>query len=382
MGQEPKDCDYVVVGSSPKEMIDKGYTPVGKDFPVFLHPKTKEEYALARKEIKEGRGYTGFKFCWEGVTLEEDLSRRDLTMNAIAMDSAGNLIDPFDGVQDIKNRIIRHVSKYFSEDPLRVLRVARFKARYPNMEICDCTKRLMTEICKSGELNYLTPERVFKEIEKVLENGRADIFLKVLDEVDCLETLFPEIHALKDVPQPKEHHKEGDVFVHTLLSIKEATNPISRFAALCHDFGKAITPKNEWPKHIGHEQNGISIVENFCDRLRVPASWKRIALLVVEHHLRVHRVFEMKPKKVLKLIKNLDALRRDDYIDVIDACKADYNGRGEVREYPQADFLKEVITRIKKIDNKKLLQNVPSERIPEVIYAAHREEVARVVRRS
>ena len=345
------DHDHVVVGATPDEMLALGYKPVGKDFPVFLHPKTGEEYALARTERKTGRGYHGFAFHAEpGVTLEQDLARRDLTINAIAMDEHGALVDPFGGARDIRERILRHVSPAFVEDPVRLLRVARFAARFAPLgfAVADETMDLMRRMVADGEVDHLVPERVWQETRKALGEPRPSAFLRVLRESGALAVLFPEIDALYGVPQRAEFHPEVDTGIHVEMVLDMAAriapgNELVGFCALTHDLGKALTPADVLPRHIGHEQAGVAPLRALASRLRVPTEYAVLAEQVCREHLNAHRAFELKPATVLRLLAGLDALRRPERLEVfLAACEADKRGRLGHQDdaYPQADYLR------------------------------------------
>ena len=345
LGITSKDRDWVVVGATPEQMLQQGYQAVGKDFPVFLHPETKQEYALARTERKTSAGYTGFQFNTSiDVTLEDDLIRRDLTINAIAQDEQGNIIDPYQGQNDIKNKILRHVSPAFIEDPLRVLRVARFAARfaYLGFTIADETLELMKEITASGEIESLVAERVWQELHSTLLTRNPEVFFKVLRECGALKILLPEIDCLFGVPQTKEYHPEIDTGIHTLMVLEQAVklsdDPEVRFAALLHDLGKGLTPKDQWPKHINHEHLGVSPVNEVCDRFKTPKSYRELALMVTEYHLNYHRITELKPTTVIKYLQLMDAFRRPERFEkFLLACEADSRGRTgfEDREFEQ-----------------------------------------------
>ncbi|KAA8734850.1 multifunctional CCA addition/repair protein [Acinetobacter qingfengensis] len=348
--------DYVVVGATPEQLIQQGFQTVGKDFPVFLHPDSKEEYALARTERKNGHGYQGFDFFTSPeITLEQDLYRRDLTINAMAMDEQGHIIDPYGGQQDLEQRILRHVSEAFIEDPLRVLRIARFAARYHRygFQIADETLKLMTEIAKSGELQHLSAERIWKETVRALGEDRADIYFEVLRDCKALEVLFPEVDALFGVPQRPEYHPEIDCGVHTLMSLQQAClnhfDPIVRFAVLCHDLGKALTPDDVLPRHIMHEQRGIEPVKALCKRLKVPTEYQQLAVKVCEYHLLCHQLFSLKASTIWKLLKNLDVLRKQQtVIWFSQACLCDARGRlnFENKDYPQMLVLQQIAQQI------------------------------------
>ena len=345
------DHDHVVVGALPEELLALGYKPVGKDFPVFLHPATGEEYALARTERKSGRGYHGFVFQADPtITLEQDLARRDLTINAIAEDEHGALTDPFGGVRDIEARVLRHVSPAFVEDPVRVLRVARFAARFAPLgfTVADETMALMRRMVADGEVDHLVPERVWAETRKALAEPQPSAFLRVLRECGALAVLFPEIDALYGVPQRAEFHPEIDTGVHVEMVLDTAAqlapgNDVVGFCALTHDLGKALTPADELPRHVGHEHRGVAPLRALAARLKVPTEHAALAELVCREHLNAHRAFELKPATVLKLLGALDALRRPARLELfLAACEADKRGRRghEHDAYPQADYLR------------------------------------------
>lgn len=343
--------DWVAVGASPDDMLGQGYQQVGKDFPVFLHPQTKEEYALARTERKSGHGYTGFEVhCDPGVTLEEDLLRRDLTINAMAQDSDGNIIDPYGGQRDLEDRVLRHVSEAFVEDPLRVLRTARFAARYHHLgfTVAPETTALMSEIVRQGELAHLPAERIWVELDKALGERHPEVFIEVLRSCGGLQALLPEVEALFGVPQTAKHHPEIDSGIHTLMVVQQAVRLSEqkdvRFAALLHDLGKGVTPESEWPRHIAHEKRGLKLVKRVCQRLKAPNQYRDLALKVCEFHLLCHTARELRGQTVLKLLQNTDALRRPDRFEAfLLACEADARGRlgSEEKDYPQADYLRE-----------------------------------------
>ena len=353
-----KDNDWVVVGATPEEMISKGYEQVGADFPVFLHPDTKEEYALARTERKSGKGYQGFVCDFSSaVTLKEDLLRRDLTINAMAQDSDGKIIDPYNGQTDLQNRILRHVSPAFQEDPLRVLRVARFAARFAGLgfRIADETMNLMKQMVLDNELDHLVAERVWTETQRSLGENSPDTYFRVLRECGALKVWFKELDALFGVPQPEKHHPEIDTGEHALLCLQAAqklsNSTAVRWAALIHDLGKGRTPESEWPRHFGHEKKGLSPVKQLCNRLKAPNDAKTLALLSSEFHTHVHRAFELRPDTLLKLFDQVDAWRRPErFEDFLLVCIADARGRTGLEEcdYPQAEYcrnaLKEALT--------------------------------------
>ena len=354
-----KDQDWVVVGASAQEMLDAGYKQVGADFPVFLHPKTQQEYALARTERKSGHGYQGFVCHFDkNVTLEEDLLRRDLTINAMAQDADGNLVDPYGGLQDLHNKVLRHVSPAFAEDPLRVLRVARFAARLHNLgfKVADETLHLMAEICHKGELNHLTAERVWQETERALGEKSPEVYFSVLRECGALALIFPEINALFGVPQPEKYHPEIDTGLHILMCLQQirklSHDSRALFATLCHDLGKALTPEDTWPAHHGHEKLSIKPIKALCKRLRVPNGHQELALKTAEFHTHAHRAFELRPDTLLDTLKKLDALRKPDVFALfLLCCEADARGRTgfEDKPYPQADYLRSALNVINTI---------------------------------
>jgi tRNA nucleotidyltransferase (CCA-adding enzyme) len=354
LGRTPLERDFVVVGATPEDLLALGYRPVGKDFPVFLHPDTREQYALARTERKTGPGYYGFatRFAPD-VTLAEDLARRDLTINAMAQDAAGELVDPYGGQRDLAARLLRHVSPAFVEDPLRVLRVARFAARFAPLgfTVAPETLDLMREIVERGEMAALVPERVWVETERALGEDRPTAYFAVLRGCGALAAVFPEIAALDGVPQPEKWHPEIDTGVHTMQVLEVAAelsrDTTVRFAALVHDVGKGLTPREDWPSHIGHEEAGARLIELLADRLRLPAEHRALAVLVARHHARAHRVAEQRPGTVLELLELTDAFRRPERFErFLLACEADARGRGSelrARPYPQADRLRQAL---------------------------------------
>ncbi len=348
----PKERDWVVTGATPDALKKRGFRQVGASFPVFLHPESGEEYALARTERKSGHGYHGFRVDFDpGVTIEQDLERRDLTINAMARDADGQLIDPYGGRQDLEDRWLRHVSAAFEEDPLRVLRVARFAARFAGLgfRVHPDTLDLMQKIAQSGELQHLVPERVWVEIRDAMGAAQPSRFLEVLRACGALEVLLPEVDALFGVPQPPSHHPEIDTGEHLKLCLDVAANmgcsSGTIVAVLLHDLGKGVTPAEVLPKHPGHETAGLPLVDAVCKRFRVPTAVHRLARQVCQCHLRVHRVLEMKPASVMSLLEDLDALRSGNIEDLLQACEADYRGRSglESRAYPQAEYLRRVL---------------------------------------
>ncbi len=350
LGLPVVEKDFVVVGATPAEMIELGSRQVGRDFPVFLHPETGAEYALARVERKSGTGHTGFAIdASASVSLEDDLSRRDLTINAIARDAAGNIIDPHGGRRDLDDRRLRHVSGAFAEDPLRVLRVARFAARLDvlGFTVDESTLELMREIAACGELTTLSAERVWQETEKALRTDRPAVFFEVLRSANALAVIFPEIHRLFGVPQPPKWHPEIDTGVHTLLALSQAAtlsaDPVVRFAVLVHDLGKGTTPKEMLPRHHGHEQRSVRLITALGERLRVPKRYLALAHAVAEFHGIAHRAAELRPETMLKLLTAIGAMRHPPVLDdFIAACLADLRGRTglEASPYPQGDRLR------------------------------------------
>jgi tRNA nucleotidyltransferase (CCA-adding enzyme) len=360
LGLPVKERDWVVVSASAEELTAQGYRQVGKDFPVFLHPRTGEQYALARKERKIGPGYTGFTFDTAAtVTLEQDLARRDLTINAIARGTDGALIDPCHGAADLRNRVLRHVSPAFREDPLRVLRVARFAARFKSLGfvVAAETYELMAEIVRSDEIETLRPERVWQETMKALGTEHPEVYFEVLRQCGALQRTLPEIDALFGVPQPERWHPEVDTGVHTLLALQMAArlshSETVRFAVLTHDLGKAATPAAALPRHHGHEQRSEELLEQLCARLPVPNRLRDLARHVARHHGTVHRAAELKPQTVLRVITDVDGLRQPDrFEDFLLACEADARGRKgrEDDAYPQADRLRRALRAARGID--------------------------------
>lgn len=351
LGLEVKDRDWVVIGATPEEMQKRGFFSVGKDFPVFLHPKTKEEYALARKEVKTAPGYRGFTInSSPKVSLREDLQRRDISINAMAMSAQGELIDPFGGADDLQHRVLRHVSSAFTEDPVRVLRVARFAARYTNFEfsIAPETLELMRNMVERGEVDALTPERVWAELHKALLEDKPSIFIRALKDCGALARVFPEVDKLFGIPQPAQYHPEIDTGIHTLMVLDQAArltrDPQVRFAALVHDLGKAETPKEKWPRHFDHERLGVPLVRNLCKRLRIPKRYGKLAIAVCRYHLKSHRTVELKPKTILETLNAINAFHRPEFLEqFLLCCEADFLGRGDnkTRPYPQAKLLRD-----------------------------------------
>ncbi|MBY5923400.1 multifunctional CCA addition/repair protein [Ferrimonas balearica] len=359
LGLTVKDRDHLVVGASAEQMSALGYRQVGKSFPVFLHPKSGEEYALARTERKAGHGYGGFDFdAAPTVTLEEDLIRRDLTINAMAQDEQGNIYDPYGGQADLANRLLRHVSDAFVEDPLRVLRVARFAARFHHLgfTVAEETLTLMQKLSDSGELDYLSAERVWQETERALGEPNPEIYFQVLSQCHALSHLFPELAALVGVPQPEQWHGGLDAWEHTMKALTQAValgaGGAERFAVLVHDLGKALTPADQWPRHIGHEHAGLRPIRALCERLRVPNEWRDLALLVGEMHLNVHRARELKPATLVRLFDKLDAWRKPArFAQLLRCCQCDAQGRPgqESTPYPAADYLQAALAEANRV---------------------------------
>lgn len=361
-----KDCDWVVTGATVEQMLSLGFQQVGKDFPVFLHPESKQEHALARKEKKSGVGYTGFvcDFSPE-VTLEEDLLRRDLTINAMAEDANGTIIDPYNGQKDLLEKRLRHVSPAFSEDPLRVLRVARFAARYAHLgfSIADETLELMRNISNTGELQTLTPERVWEETRRAITELSPSVFFETLREVGALKELFPELDCLWGIPNPEKWHPEIDTGIHTMMVIQQACllsdETEVRYAALVHDLGKGCTPSEQWPHHRGHEKLGLKPIKALSERLKVPNDYRNLALIVSEYHTHCHRAFELKPSTIIKMFDAIDAWRRPErFIQFLTVCKADMRGRTgfEQAEYPQTDYLEQAFNLAKDVNVKEIVE--------------------------
>ena len=357
LGLPVKDHDYVVVGSTPEEMEQLEFRPVGKDFPVFLHPETKEQYALARTERKVSRGYKGFEiFTTPEVTLQQDLVRRDLTINAIAKDETGNIIDPFDGVADLEAGILRHISPAFSEDPVRILRTARFAARF-SFRIAPETLALMSDMVHNGEVEALVPERVWQEISRGLMEENPSRMFYMLRECGALSRILPEIDVLFGVPQPPHAHPEIDTGLHTMLAIDYAASqnyslPV-RFAVLLHDLGKGITPPEQWPQHIGHEKRSVQLIENLCERIRIPKDSRDLAILVAQFHGKVHNAEVLKPSTIADLLQATDSYRKPDrFTEFLQACACDFHGHpGYARKpYPPADRLNSALSAARSVN--------------------------------
>jgi tRNA nucleotidyltransferase (CCA-adding enzyme) len=366
LGLPVRERDWVVVGATPDELLAQGYKPVGKDFPVFLHPETHEEYALARTERKTALGYHGFYVCASPeVSLAEDLARRDLTINAIAQDEKGHLIDPYHGLQDLEAGNLRHVSPAFIEDPVRILRVARLAARFSRLgfRVAPETMALMKTMVSSGEVDALVPERVWSETVKALGEPNPERFIQVLKECGALGRLFPEIDRLFGVPQTASHHPEVDTGIHVLMCLQQTVrlqaDIVVRFAVLVHDLGKGTTPQEEWPRHIGHEARGAHLVQKFCERLRVPRVYRELGIIVAEYHTHCHQAMQLRPGTLLKTLQKVDAFRRPERFEqFLLACEVDARGRKglEDRDYPQAERLRIAYQAAKAVPVQSLVQ--------------------------
>ena len=366
LGKTPNDRDYVVVGTTTSDMLSLGFIQVGKDFPVFIHPKTKEEYALARTERKKGYGYKGFSIdACSKVTLEEDLARRDLTINAMALGKDNSLVDPFNGFSDLQNKVLRHTTDAFIEDPVRVLRVARFMARFGEQwSIAPETQNLMQILKNRGELKYLVPDRIWAETAKALSEPHPHLYFQTLNGLG----IFPEIEAMVGLAQPAKYHPEGDVFTHTMLALKRAANLnfdlATRFAALTHDFGKPVSFQKQG-NFFGHEQAGIEVINRFCQRLNVPERFRKLAILTSDNHTRCHKLFEMKANKVHKLIvETMDAVKKPErFQQFLQACLCDAQGRGQIfeqKDYPQHRLALLLLKNLSELDTKAIVQHALS----------------------
>ena len=384
LGLPVADRDHVVVGATPDDMVALGYQPVGKDFPVFLHPGSHEEYALARTERKSGHGYKGFKvYAAPEVTLEEDLRRRDLTINAMAEDETGALVDPYGGQRDLAARIFRHVSEAFAEDPVRILRVARFAARFTDFAVAPETSALMRQMVDNGEVDALVPERVWQEVARGLMEAQPSRMFRVLRDCGALARLFPEIDRLFGVPQPHEHHPEVDTGDHVMLVIDWAARqgmslPV-RFAALTHDLGKGDTPPELWPKHHGHEARSAERVRVLCERIRVPADCRDLAIAVAREHGLVHRTLELRPGTLVELLERVDAFRRPErFEDFLLACECDFRGRPgfEDTPFPESGYLRQALRAAQAIDAAAVARSVEPAHIRDAIFQARAAAVA------
>jgi len=387
LGRPVTEKDWVVIGETPESMLNLGFRPVGKDFPVFLHPKTKEEYALARTERKTAPGYKGFSVhAAPDVTLEQDLLRRDLTINAMAMTPEGQLVDPYGGQRDLEQRLFRHISPAFAEDPVRILRIARFAARYAQLgfNVAAETRGLMQDMVNNGEVDHLVPERVWAELVKALNEPTPAAFFHTLRDCNALARILPELENLFGVPQPERYHPEIDTGIHSLLSLEQAAllSPKTevRFAALVHDLGKALSPKEHWPHHHGHERNGLPVLEQLCSRLRVPNAFKTLALQVMHYHTHSHRVSELRASTLTDMLANLGAFKANNTLDdFLLACEADAKGRTGLEHvaYPQADFIKRAAIAAANVDTHPVLQSgLKGEKIGEAIRRLRIQAVA------
>lgn len=365
LGLPVKERDWVVIGETPESMVQQGYRPVGKDFPVFLHPQSHEEYALARTERKTAPGYKGFTVhASPDVSLEQDLIRRDLTINAMAMTPEGQIVDPYGGQVDLEKRIFRHISPAFAEDPVRILRVARFAARYNHLgfTLAEETRVLMQSMVTAGEVDHLVPERVWAELFKALNEKSPDAFFYTLKDCAALDKIFPEINCLFGVPQPEKFHPEIDTGIHVMLCLEQAallsSSPEVRFAALVHDLGKGVSPKAHWPHHFGHETQGLPILEQMCTRLRVPNSFKALAMQVMQYHTHCHRAFELRAATITDMLAALGAYKPTHKLpEFLLACEADAKGRTgfENAPYPQAELLSGAAKAAASVDTSSIL---------------------------
>jgi tRNA nucleotidyltransferase (CCA-adding enzyme) len=388
LGIPVKDRDFVVVGTTPQAMLDAGYKPVGKDFPVFLHPKTHEEYALARTERKTGAGYKGFAvYAAPDVTLEEDLARRDFTMNAIAKDADGKLIDPHNGRADIQAKTLRHVSDAFAEDPVRILRAARFSARFTDFTIAPETLTLMRQMVQSGEVDALVPERVWQELNRGLMEAKPSRMFDVLRDCGALQKIMPELDKLWGVPQPPKHHPEIDTGVHVMMVIdyaaKQNFNLPIRFAALVHDLGKGTTPKEILPRHIGHEARSVHLLKDVCKRLRVPNDCKELAVMVAKFHGKLHQVSKMRVATLVEFLTELDAFRQPErFNDFLKACECDSRGRTGLENcaLPETDMILTALQAAQNIDAGAIAkQHTEPEKIKQAIFEARLEALKHAI---
>jgi tRNA nucleotidyltransferase (CCA-adding enzyme) len=381
LGRPVSERDFVVVGATQAELLRRGFRQVGRDFPVFLHPLTQDEYALARTERKTAPGYRGFVVHAEpDVTLEQDLERRDLTINALAQAPDGTLIDPFGGRRDLEARILRHVSPAFAEDPVRILRVARFAARFAPLgfRVAPETLALMAQMVEAGEVDALVPERVWQELAKALAEDRPSVFFEVLRACGALARLLPEVDRLWGVPQPAKWHPEIDTGVHAMLVLDMAarlsSEPEVRFAALCHDLGKGTTPREIWPSHRGHEERSVELLDALCDRFRVPNRFRELARITARYHGLVHKLDELRSTTVLDLLEGTDAFRRPErFAQMLTACEADYRGRTGYaeRSYPQGEALRQVQAAAAQVDAGAIARDAQErDRIPDLIRRA------------
>ncbi|MDR2876293.1 MAG: multifunctional CCA addition/repair protein [Methylobacillus sp.] len=389
LGRRVQDRDWVVVGATPEKMVALGYRPVGKDFPVFLHPETHEEYALARTERKTAKGYKGFQvYAAPDVTLEQDLERRDLTINAIARDADGNLIDPHHGVADLHAKILRHVGAAFIEDPVRILRLARFAARFDDFAVAGETMTLMRKMVANGEVDALVPERVWQELAKGLMENKPSRMFAVLRECGALKKIMPEVDQLFGVPQPPQHHPEIDTGAHVMLVVDYAAAhgyalPV-RFAALTHDLGKGTTPKEILPRHIGHEERGTALVKDLCKRLRVPNECRDLALITARYHGKAGHALEMRPATVTQLLHDTNALRQPQrFTEFLQACESDTRGRPgyETHALPELEYLARALKAAQAVDAGVIAKNFDdTEKIKQAVFNARVEAVKAVAK--
>ncbi len=380
LGLPVQDRDHVVIGATPEEMIAAGFTPVGKDFPVFLHPQTHEEYALARTERKTAPGYKGFIFHTSPeVTLEQDLIRRDLTINAMAQDEGGSIIDPFGGCQDMQARVFRHVSEAFAEDPVRILRLARFAARFTDFSVAPETNTLMRRMVEAGEVDALVPERVWQELSRGLLETKPSRMFEVLRDCGALARILPELDVLWGVPQPEKHHPEIDTGLHVMMVVDyaaaQAFDLSVRFAALMHDLGKGTTPPEEWPKHHGHEARSVQLVEQVCKRLKIPNDCRDLAVMTAREHGNIGRALELRPNTIVTLLERCDAFRKPQrFIDMLHASECDHRGRAgfEDRPFPQSLYLQEALKAALAVNAGEVAQRhlAQPKHIPEAVHAA------------
>ncbi|WP_428353088.1 multifunctional CCA addition/repair protein [Methyloprofundus sp.] len=384
-----RERDWVVIGETPEAMITRGYTEVGKDFPVFLHPQTKDEYALARTERKTTHGYTGFAVhATPDISLEDDLIRRDLTINAMAIMDNGEIFDPYGGQQDLANKVFRHISPAFCEDPVRVLRIARFCARYQHLgfSIAPETQELLQQMVVQGEIDHLVPERVWAETVKALGEKSPAAYFQALRDCGALARIFPELDALFGVPQPAQHHPEIDTGVHVLMVLEQATllsdKCTVRFAALMHDLGKALTPAEKWPSHHGHETLGIDALKTLAQRLRVPNNYQKLALQVMQYHTHCHRAFELRPSTLCDMLVSIGAFKAENQLnDFLLACEADARGRTgfEQTDYPQVDYIRAAQKAAKRIDSSAISDcNIQGKQIGQEIHRLRTHEISKV----
>lgn len=393
LGVPVKDRDYVVVGATPEQMIAQGFTPVGKDFPVFLHPETHEEYALARTERKTAPGYKGFVFHTDAqVTLEDDLVRRDLTVNAMAQDEQGVIVDPFNGRRDLEQHVFRHVSPAFAEDPVRILRIARFAARFPQFKVAPETNVLMQNMVTAGEVDALVPERVWQELARGLMEMQPSRMFAVLRDCGALQRILPELDVLWGVPQPEKYHPEIDTGVHVMMVIDYAAQqnaglPI-RCAALLHDLGKGVTPSDQWPRHHGHEMHSEKLVDAVCKRLRIPNDCRDLALMTAREHGNVGRALELRANTVITLFERCDAFRKPQrFIDMLTAAECDHRGRTGFADqpFPQKDYLQSLLTAAQTVNGRDVAEIVRQrypeqpERIPQAIHDARVKAITELV---